>query len=66
MSHGSDACNVWDRFKDAGKSHCMPNRAAACCISVCDRWDESLCGYQGQPGVSAAVYVAIGPAVLIP
>lgn len=43
----------------------MPNRAAACCISVCDRWGESLCGYQGQPGVGAGVYVAIGPAVLI-
>lgn len=24
-----------------------------------------LCGYQGQPGVGAGVYVAIGPAVLI-
>ena len=34
-------------------------------MSVCDMWGESLCGYQRQPGVSMALYVDIGPAVLI-
>lgn len=34
-------------------------------VSLCDRQDESLRGYQTQPGVGMVIYVDIGPAVLI-